>query len=59
MLTGGIMVFVWKYLIAPPGGIFSICKLLPAFLCFCLAIAVFRLLTPAPSRKTTEEFERV
>ena len=59
MLTGGVMVFVWKYLIAPMGGILSIYELLPAFLCSCLAIIVFSLLTPAPSRKIVEEFESV
>ena len=59
MLTGGVMVFVWKYLIAPMGGILSIYELLPAFLCSCLAIIVFSLLTPAPSREIVEEFESV
>ena len=59
MLTGGVMVFVWKYLIAPIGGILSIYELLPAFLCSCLAIIVFSLLTPAPSREIVEEFESV
>ena len=32
MLSGGLMVFVWKYLISPLGGVFSIYELLPAFL---------------------------
>ena len=59
MLTGGIMVFVWKYLIAPMVGILSIYELLPAFLCSCVAIVVFSLLTPAPSREIVEEFESV
>ena len=59
MLTGGVMVFVWKYLSAPMGGILSIYELLPAFLCSCLAIIVFSLLTPAPSREIVEEFESV
>lgn len=59
MLTGGIMVFVWKYLIAPLGGIFAIYELLPAFLLSCLAILLFSLLTPAPSREIVEEFESV
>lgn len=56
MLTGGIMVFVWKYLIAPLGGVFAIYELLPAFLLSCAAILIFSLLTPAPSREIVEEF---
>lgn len=59
MLTGGIMVFVWKYLIAPLGGVFAIYELLPAFLLSCAAILIFSLLTPAPSREIVEEFESV
>ena len=33
MIVGGVMVFIWKYLIAPLGGLFGIYELLPAFLC--------------------------
>lgn len=40
MLTGGIMVFVWKLLLKPMGGIFGIYELLPAFLLSSLAIFV-------------------
>lgn len=32
MIVGGVMVFVWKYLIRPMGGIWGIYELLPAFL---------------------------
>ena len=38
MLTGGVMVFVWKYLVRPLGGNFNIYELLPAFVLSCLAI---------------------
>jgi sodium/proline symporter len=38
MLTGGIMVFVWKLLLKPMGGVFGIYELFPAFLLSCLAI---------------------
>lgn len=40
MLTGGIMVFVWKLLIKPMGGVFGIYELLPAFLLSSLAIFI-------------------
>lgn len=59
MLTGGIMVFVWKYLIAPMGGIFAIYELLPAFICACAAIVIVSLITPAPSEAIVKEFESI
>lgn len=40
MLTGGVMVFVWKYLVRPLGGNFNIYELLPAFVLSCLAIVI-------------------
>ena len=57
MLTGGAMVFIWKYLVAPLGGIWAIYELLPAFLCACVAIVVVSLLTPAPEKSIVESFE--
>ena len=57
MATGGVMVFVWKYLIAPMGGAWAIYELLPAFLCACVAIVVVSLLTPAPGKEVTDDFE--
>ena len=59
MLVGGIMVFVWKYLIKPLGGIWGIYELLPAFLCACIAIVVVSLLTAPPSKEIIDEFESV
>ena len=38
MVCGGSMVFIWKYLIRPLGGIWNIYELLPAFLIACAAI---------------------
>ena len=59
MIVGGVMVFVWKYLIAPLGGLFGIYELLPAFLVSCAAIVLVSLLTKAPSKEIVEEFESV
>lgn len=59
MLAGGVMVFVWKFLIAPMGGVWAIYELLPAFLCALVAIVVVSLLTPAPDRSVLETFEDV
>ena len=59
MIVGGVMVFVWKYLIAPLGGIFAIYELLPAFVISAIVIVVVSLLTPAPEKEIIEEFESV
>lgn len=59
MIVGGAMVFIWKYLIAPMGGIFTIYELLPAFICSSIAIVIVSLLTAPPSKEIVEEFESV
>ena len=57
MIVGGVMVFVWKFLIAPMGGVFAIYELLPAFICAAIAIVVVSLVTPAPDQEIVSTFE--
>ena len=45
MISGGAMVFIWKYLVRPLGGAWDIYELLPAFLVSCAAIVLVSLLT--------------
>lgn len=59
MITGGAMVFIWKYIIAPIGGIWGIYELLPAFVLSSIVILVVSLLTPPPAKEIVEEFESV
>lgn len=59
MIVGGIMVFVWKFLIAPMGGIFGIYELLPAFVLALLVNVVVSLATPAPSADVLATFDEV
>ena len=59
MISGGVMVFVWKYVIAKLGGIFDIYELLPAFLISSIAFVVVSLLTKAPDKAITDEFDAV
>ena len=59
MLSGGIMVFVWKYAVRPLGGGWNIYELLPAFLVASVCIVVVSLLTPAPSKEVTDDFDAV
>ncbi|MGI6124516.1 MAG: sodium/proline symporter [Acetivibrionales bacterium] len=57
MLSGGIMVFVWKLIINPIGGVFGIYELLPAFLVSCIAILITSLITEKPSAEVEKEFD--
>ena len=57
MLSGGLMVFVWKYIISPLGGVFGIYELLPAFLISLIVCVVVSLVTPAPSAEIEAEFD--
>ncbi|MDD6577700.1 MAG: sodium:proline symporter, partial [Lachnospiraceae bacterium] len=59
MLSGGIMVFLWKYLVRPLGGFLNLYELAPAFLVSILFVILVSLLTPAPDRKIVEDFEAV
>lgn len=58
MLTGGIMVFVWNLLLRPLGGLWDIYELFPAFVLSCIAIVVVSLLSKAPDKAITDEFEK-
>lgn len=59
MLSGGIMVFVWKYLIAPMGGAWAIYELLPAFIVACIAIVSVSLATAKPDDEIGKIFDEV
>ena len=59
MVVGGVMVFVWKYLVKPMGGVWNIYELLPAFLLALAANIIVSLLTKAPEKEIVEEFELV
>jgi sodium/proline symporter len=58
MLAGGGMVFIWRLLIKPLGGVFGIYELMPAFLVSCLFIVVVSLLTKEPSQEIQDEFDQ-
>ena len=59
LITGAVMVFVWKFVIAPVGGIFAIYELLPAFIAALAAIIIVSLITGAPEKEITDEFDTV
>ena len=59
MVSGGVMVFFWKLVIRPLGGVWNIYELLPAFIFSAICIVVVSLLTKAPSKEIQEDFEAV
>lgn len=59
MVTGGVTIFVWKYVVRPLGGVWNIYELLPAFIVALVFIVVVSMLTPAPEKEITDEFEAV
>ena len=59
LITGGVMIFVWKFLIRPMGGGWDIYELLPAFLCALTAIIIVSLATGKPEQAVEEEFDEV
>lgn len=59
MVSGGVMVFVWKFLIRPMGGVLGIYELLPAFLVGLVFNVAVSLMTAEPSKEIQDEFDRV
>ena len=57
MVSGGVMMLVWHYLIKPIGGIFGLYELLPGFLLGLIVCIVVSLATPAPEEEIVAEFE--
>ena len=64
IISGGISVILWEYVVTPFGvkhGIdaLTIYELLPAFIIGCLAIVIVSLATKAPEQEIVDEFEEV
>jgi len=59
MIGGAGMVFFWKLVLNPLGGMFAIYELLPAFIFSAILIVVVSLLTKKPSAEIEEDFEAV
>ncbi|MBR1771802.1 MAG: sodium/proline symporter [Lachnospiraceae bacterium] len=59
MVSGGVMIFIWKFLIRPLGGAWNIYELLPAFIVSTVVILVVSLVTAKPEKQIVAEFESV
>ena len=53
------MIFVWKFVIAPMGGVLAVYELLPAFLFALAANIIVSLATGEPEKKVVDTFDRV
>ena len=59
MVSGGVMVFLWKFVIAGFGGVWAIYELLPAFVVALIVNIVVSLITEKPSEDMIKEFDEV
>jgi sodium/proline symporter len=59
MISGGLMVFIWKYAVRPMGGVWDLYELAPAFLVAIVMIVIVSLVTAAPEKDIVDEFEHV
>lgn len=59
MISGGLMVFIWKYLVRPMGGVWDLYELAPAFLVAIIVIVVVSLLTREPEKEIIDKFDQV
>ncbi len=59
VLSGGAMIFIWKFGIAKLGGIFTIYELLPAFIVSFIVIIVVSLVTGQPEKEVTDTYDEV
>lgn len=61
LLSGGIMVFVWKFVIRVQftDTVLDVYELLPAFIVACIFNVIVSLLTKAPEQEIIDEFESI
>jgi sodium/proline symporter len=64
IISGGISVILWEYVVTPLGvkhsiDALTIYELLPAFIIACIAIVAVSLITKAPEKEIVDEFETV
>ena len=59
LVAGGTMIFIWKFLVKPLGGIWNIYELLPAFLVACVVIVAVSLATPEPDGEIEKIFDEM
>ena len=58
MIAGGAMIFIWKYLVRPMGGVLDIYELLPAFIIAIVINVIVSLATRKAAEKDLKEIEK-
>ena len=58
MVSGGVMVFAWKYLVRPMGGVFGVYELGPAFVVSAIVLVAVSLMTAEPEKSITDDYEK-
>ena len=59
MISGGAVIFLWKFLVRPYVSFLDFYELLPAFLVSSFAIFIVSLMTKAPDKAIQAEFDQV
>ncbi len=59
VVSGGVTVFAWKYLVRPLGGIWNIYELLPAFIISLIFTVAVSLMTKEPESAIVKEYDEV
>lgn len=59
MVSGGAVIFIWKFMVRPLGGAWNMYELLPAFIVACIAIVIVSLATPEPEKTIIDDFDAV
>ncbi|MCF0230088.1 MAG: sodium:proline symporter, partial [Parasporobacterium sp.] len=59
MLSGAVVIFVWKYMVRPIGGAWNIYELLPAFIVALIFIIIVSLATEKPDKEIIDTYENV
>lgn len=57
IVSGGLVIFIWKFAVRPLGGGWDIYELLPAFIVSLVFCVVVSLITPEPDAKIYSEFD--
>jgi len=59
MISGGAMVFIWKFVIGPTSDYLGkIYELAPAFAVACIVVVAVSLITGKPAKEVTDEFDK-
>lgn len=59
MISGAVVIFLWKYMVRPIGGGWNIYELLPAFIVALIFIVVVSLITGKPDQEVIDTYEHV